>query len=294
MGKVQKIIIAAFIIAAFVYVFVRTVVFVGDGVLAFVTDNNGQILGYLHKRVNVVPQGILTTIKAHYIPLNSSSNVDIVIPVPPLESIKSDHYSIKIPVVINYTLNPEQLTLDLNRLYLEKSYLSQQFVIRLSGSMKDAISRYLYPYYQYNALQANIRKELSVAIDNVKESFARDGIIIKEVTPGIIYVPDYTVYTEGKKFLLELLTQEKLRTIQLNALQQKLKEDELKNARYLEHLEKISRIIAKNKDILKYIYIDKLADNVRVIVTSDKNIPLDIDSGSESESLKKDFDNFKK
>jgi len=294
MGKVQKIIIAAFIIAALVYIFIRSVVFVGDGVLAFVTDTNGQILGHLHKRVNLVPQGILVTIKANYIPLHGSCNVDIVIPISPLESIKSDHYSIKIPVVINYTLNPEQLTLDLNRLYSDTSYLSQQFEIRLSGSMKDAISRYLYPYYQYNALQANIHKELSVAIDNVKESFARDGIIIKEVTPGIIYVPDYTVYTEGKKFLLELLTQEKLRTIQLNALQQKLKEDELKNAQYLEHLEKISRIIAKNKDILKYIYIDKLADNVRVIVTSDKNIPLDIDSDSESESLKKDFDNFKK
>ncbi|MEW6527776.1 MAG: hypothetical protein AB1444_14055 [Spirochaetota bacterium] len=294
MGKVQKIIIAAFIIAAFVYIFVRTVVFVGDGVLAFVTDANGQIFGYLHKRVNVVPQGIFTTIKVHYIPLNGSCNVDIVIPVPPLESIKSDHYSIKIPVVINYTLNPEQLTLDLNRLYLDTLYLSQQFGIRLAGSIKDAISRFLYPYYQYNALQANIQKEVAVAIDHVKESFARDGIIIKEVTPGVIYVPDYTVYTEGKRFLLELLTQEKFSTIQLNALQQQLKEDELKNARYLEHLEKISRIIAKNKDILKYIYIDKLADNVRVIVTSDKNIPLDMSNDIESESLKKDFDNFKK
>jgi hypothetical protein len=294
MGKVQKIIIAAFIIAAFVYIFVRTVVFVGDGVLAFVTESNGQILGYLHKRVNVVPQGIFTTIKAHYIPLNGSCNVDIAIPVPPLESIKSDHYSIKIPVVINYTLNPEQLTLDLNKLYLDTSYLSQQIGIRLSGSIKDAISRYLYPYYQYNALQANIQKEVVVAIDHVKQTFARDGIIIKEVTPGVIYVPDYTVYTEGRRFLLELLTQEKLSTIQLNALQQQLKEDELKNARYLEHLEKISRIIAKNKDILKYIYIDKLADNVKVIVTSDKNIPLDMSNDIESESLKKDFDNFKK
>ncbi|MEJ5360418.1 MAG: hypothetical protein WHV26_00015 [Spirochaetota bacterium] len=294
MGKVQKIIIAAFIIAAFVYIFVRTVVFVGDGVFAFVTDSNGHILGYLPKKVNVVPQGIFATIKANYIPLNGSCNVDIAIPVPPLESIQSDHYSIKIPVVINYTLNPEQLTLDLNRLYSDRSYLSQQFGIRLSGSIKDAISRYLYPYYQYNALQANIKKEVFVAIDHVKESFARDGINIKDITPGNIYVPDYTVYTEGKKFLIELLTQEKLSSIQLNALQQQLKEDELKDARYLEHLEKISRMIAKNKDILKYIYIDKLADNVRVIVTSDKNIPLDLANDSESESLKKDLDNFKK
>ncbi len=294
MGKVQKIIIAVFVIAAFVYIFVRTVIFVGDGVLAFVTDSNGHILGYLHKRVNVVPQGIFTAIKANYIPLNGSCNVDIAIPVPPLESIKSDHYSIKIPVVINYTLNSEQLTLDLNKLYLDTSYLSQQYGIRLSGSIKDAISRYLYPYYQYNALQANIKKEVFMAIDHVKESFAHDGIIIKEVTLGIIYIPDYTVYTEGRKFLLELLTQEKLSTIQLNALQQQLKEDELKHARYLEHLEKISGIIAKNKDILKYIYIDKLANNVRVIVTSDKNIPFDMGNDSQSESLNKDFDNFKK
>lgn len=294
MGKVQKIIIAAFSVAALVYIFVRAVVIVGDGVLAVVTDTQGQVLGQLHKGVHVVPQGIVTTITTHYIPLNGSCAVDIVIPVPPLELIKSENYSIKIPMVINYSLNPDQLSLDLHRLYSDAQFLQQQFQIRLLSSIKENIARYLYPYYQYNLLQANINREMVQAIAHVKESLARDGITVKDVTPGNIYIPDYTVYAEGKKFLLELLAQEKLSTIQLNAVQQQLKEGELRNTQYLEHLEKISKIIAKNKDILKYIYIDKLADNVKVIVTSDKNVPLDLTSESESESSKKDFDNFKK
>ena len=53
-------------------------------------------------------------------------------------------------------------------------------------------------------------------------------------------------------------------------------------------------MIQKNKDILRYIYIDKLADNVKVIVTSDKEAGFDIFNTEDSGSVKKDVDNFKK
>ena len=294
MGKVQKIIIAAFIIAALIYIFVQAVVFVGSGVLAFVTDAEGQMLGYLHNGVNIVPQGIVSKVKINYIPLNGSCDVDIVIPVPPLELIKSDHYSIKIPVAVNYTLDAKRLTLVVQKLYADSQYMPLQLQKRLLDKITENLKKYLLPYYQYNLLQANIQKELVLAIAHVKESCAKDGILINEVITGTIYIPDYAVYIEGRKFLNELLQQEKANTLRLNAVQQKLKENEINNAQYLEYLEKMSKIIAKNKDILKYIYIDKLADNVKVIVTSDRNVPLDLANESESESSKKDFDNFKK
>jgi len=294
MGKVQKIIIAAFIIAALIYIFVRAVVFVGSGVFAFVTDAEGQMLGYLHNGVNIVPQGIVSKVKINYIPLNGSCDVDIVIPVPPLELIKSDHYSIKIPVAVNYTLDAKRLTLVVQKLYADSQYMPLQLQKRLLDKITENLKKYLLPYYQYNLLQANIQKELVLAIAHVKESCAKDGILINEVITGTIYIPDYAVYIEGRKFLNELLQQEKANTLRLNAVQQKLKENEINNTQYLEYLEKMSKIIAKNKDILKYIYIDKLADNVKVIVTSDKNVPLDLANESESESSKKDFDNFKK
>ena len=294
MGKVQKIIIAAFIIAALIYIFVRAVVFVGSGVFAFVTDAEGQMLGYLHNGVNIVPQGIVSKVKINYIPLNGSCDVDILIPVPPLELIKSDHYSIKIPVAVNYTLDAKRLTLVVQKLYADSQYMPLQLQKRLLDEITENLKKYLLPYYQYNLLQANIQKELVLAIAHVKESCAKDGILINEVITGTIYIPDYAVYIEGRKFLNELLQQEKANTLRLNAVQQKLKENEINNTQYLEYLEKMSKIIAKNKDILKYIYIDKLADNVKVIVTSDKNVPLDLANESESESSKKDFDNFKK
>jgi hypothetical protein len=294
MGKVQKIIIAAFIIAALIYIFVQAVVFVGSGVLAFVTDAEGQMLGYLHNGVNIVPQGIVSKVKINYIPLNGSCDVDILIPVPPLELIKSDHYSIKIPVAVNYTLDAKRLTLVVQKLYADSQYMPLQLQKRLLDKITENLKKYLLPYYQYNLLQANIQKELVLAIAHVKESCAKDGILINEVITGTIYIPDYAVYIEGRKFLNELLQQEKANTLRLNAVQQKLKENEINNTQYLEYLEKMSKIIAKNKDILKYIYIDKLADNVKVIVTSDRNVPLDLANESESESLKKDFDNFKK
>lgn len=294
MGKVQKIIIAVFIIAALIYIFVHAVVIVGNGVLAFVTNEDGQMLGYLHKGINIVPQGIISKVKVNYIPLNGSCDIDIVIPVPPLELIKSEHYSIKIPVSIDYTLDAERLTLAVQKLHADSQYMPLQLQKRLLDRITENLKKYLLPYYQYILLQANLQKELVMAIAHVKESCATDGIRINKVITGTIYIPDYAVYIEGRKFINELLQQEKTNTLRLNVLQQKLKEDEINNAQYLEYLEKISKIISKNKDILKYIYIDKLADNVKVIVTSDKNVPLDLADESELESSKKDFDNFKK
>jgi hypothetical protein len=214
--------------------------------------------------------------------------------VPPLELIKSDHYSIKIPVAVNYTLDSERLSLAVQKLYADSQYMPLQLQKRLFAIITEKLKKYLLPYYQYNLLQANLQKELVLAIAHVKESCAKDGILINEVITGTIYIPDYAVYIEGRKFLNELLQQEKANTLRLNALQQKLKENEINNAQYLEYLEKMSKIISKNKDILKYIYIDKLADNVKVIVTSDKNVPFDLANEIESESSKKDFDNFKK
>lgn len=294
MGKVQKIIIAVFIVAALIYIFVHAVVIVGNGVLAFVTDEDGQMLGYLQRGVNFVPQGIISKIKINYIPLNGSCDIDIVIPVPPLEVIKSEHYSIKIPVSVYYTLDAERLTLAVQKLYADSQYMPLQLQKRFLDRITENLKKYLLPYYQYTLLQANLQKEFVSAIDHVKESCAADGIHINKVITGTIYIPDYAVYMEGRKFLNELLQQEKTNTLRLNALQQKLKEDEINNTQYLEYLEKISKIISKNKDILKYIYIDKLADNVKVIVNSDKNVPLDLANESVSESSKKDFDNFKK
>ena len=96
MSKYKKLVIAAFIIAAAVYIFVKAVVFVGDDVVAIVTDKEDQIIGLLKKGANVVPQALFHPVRVNYIPLHGSCKADIIVPIPPLEQIKSKNYSITI------------------------------------------------------------------------------------------------------------------------------------------------------------------------------------------------------
>lgn len=294
MGKLQKIFFAVFVLSAVVYGFMRTVYIIGDGVVAFASDKDNQVIANLKKGVNVIPQGLFRTVTVHYVPMHGTSAVEIFIPLPQLELLKSQHYSIHIPVTVAYSLHADTLAFNRQHLYAQNNYLSELLRVRLVDSIYEHINKYLQPVYQHTLLRTNIQKELLAAIAAVKESCARDGLIIHEISTGSVLLPNYTVYAEGRRFLMEMLQQEKINSLRLNSLQQKLKEDELSSQQRLQYLEKMSGLISKNKEILKYIYIDKLADNVRVIVTSEENTPIDVMANEDSESIKKDLDNFKR
>ena len=294
MSKYKKLVIAAFIIAAAVYIFVKAVVFVGDDVVAIVTDTEYQIIGLLKKGVNVVPQALFHPVRVTYIPLYGSCKADIIVPIPPLEKIKSKNYSITVPVSIQYTFDAGKLKLDLKSMHSNADYVKEIITIALVDAVNTQFRKYLVPVYKYFPLQANFQNEFTVVINTVKEVCVKRGLVIDDVKVGNVYLPDYAIYAEGKRFLLEVLQQEKDNALQLARLQQKLNEDGLASKQRIEHLEKISELIQKNKDILRYIYIDKLADNVKVIVTSDKEAGFDIFNTEDSGSVKKDVDNFKK
>ncbi len=294
MSKFKKMVVAAFIIAAAVYIFVKAVVFVGDDVVAIVTDTEYQIIGLLKKGVNVVPQALFHPVRVTYIPLYGSCKADIIVPIPPLEKIKSKNYSITVPVSIQYTFDAGKLKLDLKSMHSNADYVKEIITIALVDAVNTQFRKYLVPVYQYFPLQANFQNEFIVVINTVKEVCAKRGLVVDDVKIGNVYLPDYAIYAEGKRFLQELLQQEKDNALQLARLQQKLNEDGLASKQRLEHLEKISELIQKNKDILRYIYIDKLADNVRVIVTSDNEAQFDIFNTEDYGTVKSDVDNFKK
>ena len=64
---------------------------------------------------------------------------------------------------------------------------------------------------------------------------------------------------------------------------------------YLEKLTKVSSIIKDNPQILKYIYIDKMGDNIKVIISSDKTgIPGFLgESNDINPGVKGDVDNLR-
>ncbi|MBP8987684.1 MAG: hypothetical protein KBG92_07760, partial [Spirochaetes bacterium] len=199
MSKFKKMVVAAFIIAAAVYIFVKAVVFVGDDVVAIVTDTEYQIIGLLKKGVNVVPQALFHPVRVTYIPLYGSCKADIIVPIPPLEKIKSKNYSITVPVSIQYTFDAGKLKLDLKSMHSNADYVKEIITIALVDAVNTQFRKYLVPVYQYFPLQANFQNEFIVVINTVKEVCAKRGLVVDDVKIGNVYLPDYAIYAEGKR-----------------------------------------------------------------------------------------------
>jgi hypothetical protein len=109
-------------------------------------------------------------------------------------------------------------------------------------------------------------------------------------------------YFPDNKLVAEAIQKTKeIRDINFNIKKQEilLKREALKERGdfefYYEKLLKISSLIKDNPNILKYIYIDKLGGNIKVIISSDKTgLPSMFGDLSESNSsVKGDIDNLR-
>jgi len=69
----------------------------------------------------------------------------------------------------------------------------------------------------------------------------------------------------------DLMELRKKHLIERENLNNALNLKSVETGKYYEHLQKISDIIATNPDILKYIYIEKLAPNVKIIAPINSN-----------------------
>ena len=79
-------------------------------------------------------------------------------------------------------------------------------------------------------------------------------------------------------------------------LRNSLEKDKIASEAYYEKLSRIGNMIKDNPEILKYIYIDKLAGNIKVIISSEKNampVIFGQDQDVKDSDLKKEIDNLR-
>lgn len=223
-------------------------------------------------------------------------NFSAEIPVSALMGVKSVRSSIVIPVQLQYELNIDGFS---NLFLLDKSGENLKNLVRKSALdlLKSKIDPFLKPVYRGPQLKGILIKLLEEAEGELQDTLGGLGIklaSLSAVSPGIF--PGYDEYRRGLRYAAELRDLNFENRKALEKLKYRLQEQKLKEGALYERYRHIAAIIKANPEILKYIYIDKISDNLKVIISSDKHgVPLFLEKEKEEKSVKKtgEIDNLR-
>lgn len=295
----------AFVIATIVFllfcgIYISLFSFVGLDLnsIAVVEDRaNGKILEVYHNKNNFIWQGSFPWLYSVYkISCTGVLDIEASIPIPQLRELKGDFYSIKFPVRITYDIQPESFTFI--------SYLGDsgkdlasfiEKLARLKFSQK--LDKYFSPQFNYFALKKDQEKILETTRGELNDELTSIGLkLVKFELAGSVIIPGNDTYFDGIRQLKEIQDISKKNEKDLILVSNEIAKQKLENEHFYEKLNRISGIIEKNPDILKYIYIDKLSHSVKVILPSDSaGIPKVFDDmlDTKNKSKQKEIDNLR-
>ncbi|HOP29181.1 MAG TPA: SPFH domain-containing protein [Spirochaetota bacterium] len=261
-----------------------------------VRDNNNQIVTGFKNRYNFIWQGSLPwDYKIEKINLKNSSLFDVIVQIPSLSSLTDDIYFIKIPLNILYRINKDNLP-DIS--FLSEKKLMDQYISNTASSIcSTMLVDYLTPQYSRERLlkeQKRLNDDIAAELNKKLNLLGVIAEKIEFILPG--YYPDTKLYQEA------LLKNREMRELEFSTKKQEvlMKKQLLKEKSefefYFEKLSKVSALIKDNPGILKYIYIDKMGDNIKVIISSDKTgIPAVLGESGDNNNpgVKGDVDNLR-
>jgi len=202
--------------------------------------------------------------------LRNFSTENIRIDIPSLKELKDDVFAVIIPIKADFSVNPSEMC-DMDMLKNDAEGVRKAIKDELKANLDLSTRDYLLPYRG-----DLIIKEREAILDRLKESvsaeFADKGIIVHDLKyAGVVSAPDDRHYEEGIAHLSVLRRALIENDRKLVELKGQLERDSISAKSLYNKYREMSLIIGKNPDILKYIYIDKMAPNLRLIVSSDKN-----------------------
>ncbi len=294
-GLVRTLLKFAFGFSILYFVFF-SVFILKDNEIGMVYENNtGKYISSFSGKYNVVWYGLQPwAFGIEKIAKDRSYTFDLKVLLPGLTSVENDIYFIKVPVRIDCSLIYSDRFLLEEEKPLEglKSMIYQMSVL----SVKSAIMKYSETGYNREVFvknEAEVKKDI---ISYMKNNSMKKFLVIKDVEIlGPLYLPDMNTYREGlalSREMKNILLENKRKLI---SIQSELKIQKDRDDQYYVKLKKMSDIIRDNPEILKYIYIDKMSPNIKVIISSDKTgLPSLFDAGKEKNADKNgDIDNLR-
>jgi len=257
--------------------------------------NSGGSISYFSDKYNFVWHGLQPwRYGIKKISRNRSYNIEVKVPLPGMVSMDSDMYYIRIPVSMSCTLvfdSSEGFVGEKKNFIGIESYLKKT----VAYSFENVFSRYNSTGYNREKIikaESRIKKE---ALELVKGNINLEICRINQISiVGPVIYPENEVYREGLSYSRELRSEILKNKRKSMLLKSELQIEKNKNDLYFKKLQKMSELIKNNPEILKYIYIDKMGPNIKVIISSDRTgLPSLFSSEKGKDSVKKgDIDNL--
>ncbi len=269
-----KKLIVLIIIGLAVFIGYNSVVIVDADKVAVVRDGkSGLMVQTLRPGYNFVRYGITHwKMTVDYFPRSAGDYYEICIPLPALEPLESRYYSVLIPLNISYTVDSRQFHVS----SIPASGEGSLFSADIRKTVTDAFKKEMAPYIGNDYKRKELEQKAPAILQSVRAQLERVAVSFGITVTGWELVgspslPDAQAYLQGVQFMNELRIAENQAKKELLLLHSKLKKDELETRQYLNKLREVAQLLKGNPDLLRYVYVDKLSKNVKVIISSDRS-----------------------
>lgn len=297
MNTLIKTLLKILIVSAVIYLFVFSFYYLKNDRIGVVKDTGtGEVIIIFSDRFNFVWQGALPWKYSIGITDTKTTiimNVSVVIPS--LSKLKDEIYIIKIPFSVSYRINTNNPP--------DKAYFSDKATLDnyvkgfIEAICSSVLINYLEPVYNRSGIIKDEQILKDAMISTLLEKLKGAGIIcdkLETVSKG--YFPEDELYMEGLVRCKKLRDQDFENMLEEIKLKSKLATEKNAYELYFERLARVSTLIKENPEILKYIYIDKMGDDIKVIISSDKTgIPVMFGNpiDEKKSDVKGDIDNLR-
>jgi len=284
-------------LSAIIYVALFSIYKVEEDQLGVVRElNSGRTIYSFSNEVNFIRHGLLPWMyRVETIPVAGTAVIEVEIPVTQGIVDPGQAMFLKIPLEVAYKVNrgappePDFFNSDDDR---DRFLLKRAFLVSHS-----VLKRYLEPLYNRSGISRDERTIIDAISSDLKNNLAVSGLIAESVKgAGSIILPSLEIYRERLRRDAEMraiVFENKKQEMQLK---NKMEKERISTDAYYDNLIRMSGIIKENPEILKYIYIDKIAGNIKVIVSSEKSgIPVifGLEPIINESDLKKEIDNLR-
>ncbi len=257
---------------------------------------NNKVLYVFTSPYNFIWQGSLPwEYNVSKMPVVNTAIVNIQVKIPGLSSLNDDLYLIKLPVNISYRIDKTNMP---DVAFLNSKIDIENYIVDKAAIVcQTVLMNYIDPSYDKNKILKNEKIIIETMTSELVKKIANVGIIfenIEFISPG--YFPDNKLYAEGVVQNKEMRDLDFSNKKQEVLLSKKLIKEKHENELYFEKLLRISSLLKDNPEILKFIYIDKMGDDIKVIISSDKTGLPAMFSDSEDRTkpgVKGDVDNLR-
>lgn len=216
------------------------------------------------------------------ISLSGTETLSVEVPLPELANLNDKRYRIKVSMTAVYRIDPHTASVKV----LADTEARERIITKMTG---DVISAEFAPLLEgaYNEYLLQQQKEELVtdSVEKIVARAARQGILIENLTrTAPVAIPSQQDYYQGTLYQAELYRMYQEQEKRMILLEGDMKRQDMEKDAYYAELGRISKLLKDNPNLIKYIFIDRLSDRVKVILPPDTFGITDTHGGDTTES----------